>query len=52
MGLERVLIELGYTQQQATSLAKDEYFHHKRKTREELENLFSGIAEVYGCDLG
>ena len=49
--LEQILQEIGYSTEQASYLASHEGFHHKRKTREELDDLFLGISETYKCDL-
>ncbi|MDD5340808.1 MAG: hypothetical protein PHV13_06245, partial [Candidatus ainarchaeum sp.] len=51
MSAAGALQDLGYSRQDAESLAQHEYFHHKTKTREELLEVFQKIADVYGCDL-
>jgi len=49
VALEQVLQEVGFSRVDAVMLADSENFHHRRKTREELESLFRNIAQEYRC---
>lgn len=49
MTLESHLVALGMSAVDAAVVVQDLRFHHKRKTLEELSELFDGIAQVYGC---
>src|SRR4030095_592288 len=44
------LVSLGYSSKDAECLPTHQYFHHKRKTAEELLAVFDRIAKAYGCD--
>src|SRR3989344_417495 len=48
MGLE-ALVEAGFTQEEARKLAESNSFHHKKKTNQELTDLFNKILGVYDC---
>jgi len=43
------LLEVGFSRVDAVRLANHEYFHHKRKTKEELKILLRNIAQEYQC---
>lgn len=49
MSLESILSTFGISADDAIGLATDPNFHHKTKSREELQGSFDDIACVYGC---
>jgi len=51
MKLEQILEEIGFSRKQASFLANHENFKHKRKTREELNDVFLGISKIYKRNL-
>ena len=44
------LVTIGFEIEEATKLAESNGFHHKRKTSEELTDIFDKIQRVYGCE--
>ena len=51
MTLETILMRFGIVQADATKLVEYPHFHHKKKTYEELQDLFQTIQRVYSCSL-
>ncbi|MDP3734711.1 MAG: hypothetical protein Q8R37_05775, partial [Nanoarchaeota archaeon] len=49
MSLETILEDIGFSSAEAIFLSRHEYFKHKRKTKEELEDLFHNITTIYEC---
>jgi len=43
------LISIGFEREEAKKLAEDNGFHHRKKTRQELTDLFNKILDVYNC---
>ena len=43
------LISIGFEREEAQKLAGSEGFHHRKKTRQELTDLFNKISGVYNC---
>ncbi len=43
------LISIGFEREEAQRLVESNHFHHRRKTRLELTDLFNKISGVYGC---
>src|SRR3989344_5653567 len=45
------LVSIGFEREEAQKLTESNNFHHKRKSRQELTDLFNKISGIYGCDL-
>jgi len=43
------LVSIGFERKEAQKLAESNGFHHRRKTRQELTDLFNKISGVYDC---
>src|SRR3989344_3760839 len=43
------LVSIGFNKEEAQKLAESNSFHHRRKTRQELTDLFNKISGVYDC---
>ena len=52
MSLEQELEYFGLNQEEITHLVNSTNFHHKRKTVDELNNLFIKIRKIYNCSIG
>ena len=44
------LVYIGFEREEAQKLTESNNFHHKRKSRQELTDLFNKISGIYGCD--
>ena len=49
MPLLEELVSIGFEREEAQRLAENNSFHHRKKTRQELTDLFNKISGVYGC---
>ena len=43
------LVSIGFEIEEAQKLAESSSFHHKKKTRQELTDLFNKISGIYNC---
>src|SRR3989344_7131505 len=43
------LVSIGFEREEAKKLAESNGFHHRKKTRQELTDLFNKISGVYNC---
>ena len=49
--MKYALVKLGFSKNEADHLINHDYFHHSRKSDEELIQRFRDIAEVYDCTI-
>jgi len=46
------LVSIGFEREEAQKLAESSDFHHRKKSRQELTDLFNKISGVYNCTFG
>ena len=49
MQLVDILVKLGFSEGAATFLSNHDYFRHKRKTEQQMIEVFRKMREIYGC---